>query len=55
MAFRRTSPCLEAVMRTPEDRALVGAYGSGQVLSDDQFRGAAQLTVFPTLISSSRR
>ena len=25
-------------MWTPEDRALVGAYGSGQALSDDQFR-----------------
>jgi hypothetical protein len=25
-------------MWTPEDRALVGDYGSGQVLSDDQFR-----------------
>ena len=25
-------------MWTPADRALVGAYGSGQALSDDQFR-----------------
>ena len=25
-------------MRTPEDRALGGDYGSGQALSDDQFR-----------------
>ena len=24
-------------MWTPQDRALVGDYGSGQVLSDDQF------------------
>ncbi len=25
-------------MWTPEDRALVGDYGSGQALSDDQYR-----------------
>jgi putative transposase len=25
-------------MWTPEDRALVGAYGSGRALSDDQYR-----------------
>jgi len=30
--------CLEIAMWTPEDRALVGDYGSGQALSDDQFR-----------------
>jgi putative transposase len=29
---------LEAAMWTPEDRALVGDYGSGQALSDDQYR-----------------
>src|SRR3954464_15707038 len=29
---------LEALMWTPEDRALVGDYGSGQALSDDQYR-----------------
>src|SRR5215218_5273041 len=31
-------PILEAAMWTPEDRALVGDYGSGQALSDDQYR-----------------
>ncbi|GEO43449.1 hypothetical protein SAE02_75970 [Skermanella aerolata] len=31
-------PILEAAMWTPEDRALVGNYGSGQALSDDQYR-----------------
>jgi transposase len=31
-------PILEALMWTPEDRALVGDYGSGQALSDDQYR-----------------
>src|SRR5215212_2158455 len=30
--------CLELAMWTPKDRALVGDYGSGQALSDDQFR-----------------
>jgi len=25
-------------MRTPQDRALVGDYGSGQALSDEQYR-----------------
>ena len=29
---------LEAAMWTPEDRALVGDFGSGQALSDDQYR-----------------
>jgi len=29
-------------MWTPEDRALVGGYGSGQALSDDQYRLLAQ-------------
>lgn len=29
---------LEAWMWTPEDRALVGDFGSGQALSDDQYR-----------------
>jgi len=29
---------LEIAMWTPEDRVLVGDYGSGQALSDDQFR-----------------
>jgi putative transposase len=29
---------LEAAMWTPEDRALVGDYGSGQALSDEQYR-----------------
>ena len=37
MALRGGS-LLEAAMWTPEDRALVGDYGSGQALSDDQFR-----------------
>jgi putative transposase len=31
-------PILEALMWTPEDRALVGNYGSGQALSEDQYR-----------------
>src|ERR671910_366290 len=31
-------PILEAAMWTPEDRALVGDFGSGQALSDDQYR-----------------
>src|SRR3954463_15563356 len=30
--------CLEAAMWTPADRALVGNFGSGQALTDDQFR-----------------
>ncbi len=30
-------------MWTPEDRALVGDYGSGQLLSDDQYRLLAPL------------
>jgi hypothetical protein len=29
---------LEAWMWTPKDRALVGDFGSGQALSDDQYR-----------------
>src|SRR3954463_14172596 len=29
---------LEALMWTPEDRVLVGDFGSGQALSDDQYR-----------------
>ena len=37
MAFQGIS-CLEIAMWMPEDRALVGDYGSGQVLSDDQYR-----------------
>lgn len=36
-AFQEIS-CLEIAMETPEDRALVGDYGSGQALSDDQYR-----------------
>ena len=28
----------EVGMWTPEDRRLVGAYGAGQALSDDQYR-----------------
>jgi len=36
-AFQEIS-CLEIAMWTPEDRALVGDYGSGQALSDDQYR-----------------
>ena len=36
-AFQEVS-CLEIAMWTPEDRALVGDYGSGQALSDDQYR-----------------
>jgi putative transposase len=36
-AFQGIS-CLEIAMWTPEDRALVGNYGSGQALSDDQYR-----------------
>ena len=31
-------PILEAAMWTPEDRVLVGDFGSGQALSDDQYR-----------------
>jgi putative transposase len=31
-------PLLEAAMWTPEDRARVGDFGSGQALSDDQYR-----------------
>ena len=31
-------PILEATMWTPEDRVLVGDFGSGQTLSDDQYR-----------------
>jgi hypothetical protein len=31
-------PILEALMWTPEDRVLVGDFGSGQALSDDQYR-----------------
>src|SRR3954469_7833675 len=39
MAVRmRRLPIPEAVMWTPEDRALVGDFGSGQALSDDQYR-----------------
>jgi putative transposase len=30
--------CLEAIMWTPADRVLVGDFGSGQALTDDQFR-----------------
>jgi transposase len=30
--------CSEVAMWTPEDRTLVGDYGSGQALSDDQYR-----------------
>src|SRR5690349_4779791 len=30
--------CLETAMWTPADRALVGDFGSGQALTDDQFR-----------------
>jgi putative transposase len=30
--------CLETAMWTPSDRALVGDFGSGQALTDDQFR-----------------
>ena len=37
MAFQEVS-CLEIAMWTLEDRALVGDYGSGQALSDDQYR-----------------
>ncbi len=29
---------LETAMWTPADRALVGGFGSGQALTDDQFR-----------------
>jgi putative transposase len=36
-AFEEIS-CLEIVMWTPKNRALVGDYGSGQALSDDQYR-----------------
>ena len=32
------TPFPEAAMWTPEDRALVGDFGSGQALSDDQYR-----------------
>jgi len=35
-AFQEIS-CLEIAMWTPEDRALVGDYGAGQALSDDQY------------------
>jgi putative transposase len=31
-------PCLEATMWTPADRTWVGDFGSGQALSDDQYR-----------------
>jgi hypothetical protein len=31
-------PFLAAAMWTPEDRALVGDFDSGQALSDDQYR-----------------
>jgi putative transposase len=31
-------PILEAAMWTPEDRVPVGDFGSGQALSDDQYR-----------------
>ena len=30
--------CLEAIMWAPADRVLVGDFGSGQALTDDQFR-----------------
>src|SRR3954449_11309891 len=35
--------CLETAMWTPADRALVGDFGSGQALTDDQFRLLAPL------------
>jgi hypothetical protein len=34
---REEIPFLEAAMWTPEDRALVGDFGSGQALSDDRY------------------
>jgi Putative transposase of IS4/5 family (DUF4096) len=37
MALRAVS-CLETVMWTPADRALVGDFGAGQALTDEQFR-----------------
>ena len=37
-AFQKVFPLLELAIWTPEDRALVGDYGSGQALSDDQYR-----------------
>jgi hypothetical protein len=42
--FHKVS-CLETVMWTPADRALVGDFGSGQALTDDQFRGSSALSV----------
>src|SRR5215210_3137030 len=34
----RAVSCLETAMWTPADRALVGNFGAGQALADDQFR-----------------
>ncbi len=38
MAALRAVSCLGTAMWTPTDRALVGDFGSGQALTDDQFR-----------------
>src|SRR3712207_7785950 len=37
-AALRAVSCRETAMWTPDDRALVGDFGSGQALTDDQFR-----------------
>ena len=43
MTALRGRSYLEANMWTPKDRALVGDFGAGQALSDDQYRLLAPL------------
>ena len=43
MTALRGHSCWEANMWTPKDRALVGDFGAGQALSDDQYRLLAPL------------